>query len=100
MNSKPRRKKMQNICLSVVRTVTWIVCVYSVDDVVDESDDNEEADADTENDTENDDDDKDLLAAVTLSTHTHMPYFTWQHYKCVLFRVQNVKQIFSVWRML
>uniref|UniRef100_A0A671VAY5 tubulin-glutamate carboxypeptidase n=1 Tax=Sparus aurata TaxID=8175 RepID=A0A671VAY5_SPAAU len=34
-----------------------------VDDVVDESDDNEEADADTENDTENDDDDKDLLAA-------------------------------------
>lgn len=52
------------------------MCVYSVDDVVDESDDNEEADADTENDTENDDDDKDLLAAVTLSTHTHMPYFT------------------------
>ncbi|XP_036954901.1 cytosolic carboxypeptidase 1 isoform X1 [Acanthopagrus latus] len=34
-----------------------------VDDVVDESDDNEEADADTENDTENDDDDKDLLVA-------------------------------------
>ncbi|XP_073321930.1 cytosolic carboxypeptidase 1 [Pagrus major] len=34
-----------------------------VDDVVDESDDNEEADADTENDTENDDDEKDLLAA-------------------------------------
>uniref|UniRef100_A0A671VAV7 tubulin-glutamate carboxypeptidase n=1 Tax=Sparus aurata TaxID=8175 RepID=A0A671VAV7_SPAAU len=39
-----------------------------VDDVVDESDDNEEADADTENDTENDDDDKDLLANDDIET--------------------------------
>ena len=76
------------------------MCVCSVDDVVDESDDNEEADADTENDTENDDDDKDLLVAVTLSTHTHTPYFTWQHYNCVLFRVQNVQHIFPAWQML
>ncbi len=50
--------------------------VCPVDDVVDESDDNEEIDADTENDTENEDDEKDLYAAVILSSHMHTTYFT------------------------
>lgn len=54
------------------------MCVYTVDDVVDESDDNEETDAETENDTENEEDEKDQRTAVIFSTHT--PYFTWQHY--------------------
>ncbi|XP_030273086.1 cytosolic carboxypeptidase 1 isoform X4 [Sparus aurata] len=53
-NQPPGGRKNHQLCNKPLK---------KVDDVVDESDDNEEADADTENDTENDDDDKDLLAA-------------------------------------
>lgn len=56
------------------------VCAHPVDDVVDESDDNEEMDADTENDTENEDDEKDQFSLVNSSA--------------AFVRIHNVEQIF------
>lgn len=51
------------------------MCVsYPVDDVVDESDDNEETEAET--DTDNEEDEKDHRTLVIPNTRMHMGHFT------------------------